>query len=303
MTALEHKTSLAVTIKSADKGEARVRFSTPDGMTPDKDQDVTGPVAFTEGAQVVVSPFGHRSVWDGAIPAGRATIHRDGTADLNFFLDTPTGHETFSTVKGLGSIVQYSYGFHIREEGELTPAMRAAGARRYLKRLDVIELSPVVEGAGLNTGTLALKACGCGAGSTCGCTKAQPSRVKLAQSMKLFERNQAMLACLKEPRGYGVLAMQATEAAVRWLTNGRQHEAPPVKLFDADGRRAGYWQPGEDCIHVSRGLSPDDLIRTCGHEVGHWMRPWDADGEALARQDGQMVLRRFRQSLADGGVP
>jgi hypothetical protein len=93
-------TTTGVTIKSADQGVALIRFSTPDGVTPDKEGDVTGPNAFTEGAQCVVSPFGHRSITDGAIPAGRATIHRNGTADLEFFLDTEVGRKHSSRSSG-----------------------------------------------------------------------------------------------------------------------------------------------------------------------------------------------------------
>jgi hypothetical protein len=202
MMALEHKTTLSVTLKGGDKGEARVRFSTPDGVTVDKDRDVTGPQAFTEGAQVVVSPFGHRSVTDGAIPAGRATIHQNCTASLRFFLDTPTGRETFTVLRELKEITQYSYAFRILEEGELTAAMRAAGARRHLKRLLVTEISPVIEAAGLNTGTLTLKECGCGGGSTCGCEKAEPApafTAVLAEASRIFARNAKLAGTAETP--------------------------------------------------------------------------------------------------------
>jgi hypothetical protein len=52
-TAAERKTSVSgITIKSADadQGLAKVRFSVPDGLTVDKDRDITGPAAFPEGA-------------------------------------------------------------------------------------------------------------------------------------------------------------------------------------------------------------------------------------------------------------
>jgi hypothetical protein len=297
MTTLERKTSLAVTIKSVDKGEARVRFSTPDGMTPDKDRDVTGPAALTEGAQVVVSPFGHRSVWDGATPAGRATIHRDGTADLTFFLDTPTGQETFRTLKGLGPIAQYSYGFHIREEGELTPAMLAAGARRYLKRLDVIELSPVIEGAGLNTGTLALKSCGCGAGSTCGCTTKQPSRAEreaiVAESLRILAKGDALLAAAEAARIAAQLAharkalnllpevqvdyerREWAKAVVAWASARWGVHPPRIKWTgrDALGSWAGvhYGNSGEVWLgsHLQEQVA---VARVAIHETCHHAR-------------------------------
>ncbi|MEK7765262.1 MAG: hypothetical protein AAB368_03395, partial [bacterium] len=56
---------------------------------------------------------------------------------------------------------EYSYGFRVEEssEGEFRAAEGAAPQKvRFLKRLAVAEVSPVLKGAGINTRTLALKA-------------------------------------------------------------------------------------------------------------------------------------------------
>lgn len=191
MSDIERKTSIGdVSIKSADKGQARVRFANPDGKTADHDREIIDPNAIRE-SHVVTSPFGHRSVTEGAIPAGKATVHSDGTADIQFFLDTQIGRETFATVKALGPIVQYSFGFKVREEGKLTDAMRSAGVRRYLKRLDVWEVSPVVRGAALVSGTLDIKCDGCG-GKACACDSSKgPSRKELAAIVAKVKRTLA----------------------------------------------------------------------------------------------------------------
>jgi len=302
--ALERKTSLAFTIKAADAGEAIVRFSTPDGATPDRDREITGPDAFTEGVQVVVSPFGHRSISDGAIPAGRATIHRNGTADLTFFLDTPTGQETFATLKALGKIAQYSYGFHIRELGDLTPAMRAAGAVRYLKRLDVVELSPVVEGAGLGTGTLAIKSCGCGSGSTCGCSPARPSRAErealVAESRRLLAWGAKLLApspeqltariragveAVQQKYGYWPPAEARVDPELHreaveytaWAASRLGIHPPRVKWFGTDAAEAAhsrgmFYGADHDAIWVRADRRGWTLLKTCCHETLHAAR-------------------------------
>jgi hypothetical protein len=326
-TTIERKTSVTATIKSAEKGEARVRFATPDGKTPDRDRDVTAPTAFTEGAEVVVSPFGHRSVSDGVLPAGRAVVHEDGTGDVRFFLDTMAGRETFRTIKSLGQIVEYSYAYLVVEVGDLTPAMRAAGAQRYLKRVRILELSPVVMGAGIGTGTLDVKSCGCGAGSRCGCGTKQPSRAEreavvaearriLAEGAKLassaappqlspgqlhdrLTHAQWVLNCTPEVQVDRERHAAASKAAA-WAAAQWGARAPRVKWFnrrdvpDADTR--GFFdrrEPG--VIWLRSDLFSWNLLPTIMHEASHAARyarglPQD---EAEVQLDATHLVRRY----------
>lgn len=150
------KTLQSVEIKSPDKGEVSAVFATF-GVV-DKDGDITDPKAFTDGAQVVISSYGHKS-WDGLLPVGVGTIRTtDSEAVLEgkFFLDTTHGADTFRTLKGMheaGVPSEWSYGFDVKDSEPL----KDGGAKRLLKEMQVFEVSPVLLGAGVNTRSLALK--------------------------------------------------------------------------------------------------------------------------------------------------
>jgi hypothetical protein len=152
-----HKKSLnGVEIKNADLGEVSAVFATF-GVT-DKDGDITDPKAFTEGAQVAISAYGHKS-WEGQLPVGVGTIRTDGEKaimDGRFFLDTTAGRDTFNALKGMseaGIPSEWSYGFDVLDS---EPAQKD-GAKRLLKSMKVYEVSPVLLGAGVDTRTLAIK--------------------------------------------------------------------------------------------------------------------------------------------------
>jgi len=286
---LERKLSQSVTVKSADRGLALARFSTPDGMSVDRDGDITAPGSFQEGAKAVISPWGHTSVTAGSIPAGRATIHADGTASLKFFLSTEAGRATFESVKELADIVEFSYGFHVTEEAAPTAAQRAQGARRVLKSLRVYEVSPVVLGAGVSTGLLAIKA------APPAVDRAELEHL-VKQARRSVERRRAWDAALQEP--LGPLALDIAEKATRWLSEGRVQEPPMVKFFDPDGERSGYYSPRDpDAIYVARGLSVKELVLVVGHEVSHLLR-WPDRGEDVARVEERMVYVRYFENAA-----
>lgn len=144
-----------VEIKSEDRGEFSAVFSTFDVV--DSDGDVTHPGAFEDGADVLVSSYGHAS-WQGALPVGKGRIRQtksEAICDGRFFMDTTHGRDTFQVVKALGGAQQWSYGFDVLdfEDGQFD-----GRKARFLKRLKVHEVSPVLIGAGVNTRTLAVKA-------------------------------------------------------------------------------------------------------------------------------------------------
>jgi HK97 family phage prohead protease len=120
----------------------------------DHDRDVTLPGAFTDGEKVRISYWGHR--WQD-LPVGRGVIHQDAETawvDGKFFLDTEAGKETYLTVKNLGELQEWSYGFDIRE------AERGVFEEQdvqFLRALKVYEVSPVMLGAGIGTGTTDIK--------------------------------------------------------------------------------------------------------------------------------------------------
>lgn len=138
-----------VEIKDADKGTVDCVFATLG--VKDKDGDVTVKGAFSND-DVVISAYGHAS-WGGALPTGKGAIREAGNEAVmsgQFFMDTQHGADTFRTVKGLGPLQQWSYGYDAKEftfgdfEGERV---------RFLKQLATYEVSPTLMGAGLNTRT------------------------------------------------------------------------------------------------------------------------------------------------------
>lgn len=136
----------------SDQGEFTAVFSTFNVL--DHDGDVTVPGAFTDGEKVRVAYWGHR--WQD-LPVGRGVIHQDDQkawVDGKFFLDTEAGLETYKTVKNLGELQEWSYGFDIEEADagvfEGTDAF-------FLRKLKVYEVSPVFLGAGIGTGTTDIK--------------------------------------------------------------------------------------------------------------------------------------------------
>jgi HK97 family phage prohead protease len=151
---MDTKTLCGVEVKSADSGEVTAVFSTL-GVV-DSDGDVTRKGAFTDGAPVVISAYGHTS-WSGALPVGKGVIRADDTKAVlegAFFMDTTAGRDTFAAVKALGELGQWSYGYDVTEHayGE-----HDGQKVRFLDGLKVHEVSPVLVGAGVGTRTLAAK--------------------------------------------------------------------------------------------------------------------------------------------------
>ena len=109
---------------------------------------------FTDGQKVRISYWGHR--WHD-LPVGRGEIQSDDEkawVDGKFFLDTQAGLETYKTVKNLAELQEWSYGFDIDESysGQFEEQ-----DVRFLKKMIVHEVSPVMLGAGIGTMTEAIK--------------------------------------------------------------------------------------------------------------------------------------------------
>lgn len=142
-----------------ETGEFRAVFATLNVV--DKDGDITLPGAFQDGQPVRISSWMHD--WD-SLPVGKGVIHADQSeawVDGQFFLDTESGREHYKTIKALGDLVEWSYGFSIEKysfQNQPTDVPNSEGQVRVLEKLDVIEVSPVMLGAGIGTRTTAIKA-------------------------------------------------------------------------------------------------------------------------------------------------
>lgn len=149
---MPERKNIAVEWKADADGSFRARFAVFNEV--DLDGDVTLPGAFTAGAPVRIAQWGHN--W-GALPVGKGFLGTDDAkawADASFFLNTTHGLDTYKTVKELGDLQEWSYGFDVLEsdfgqfEGKDV---------RFLRKLKVHEVSPVMLGAGSNTGTESIK--------------------------------------------------------------------------------------------------------------------------------------------------
>ncbi|MFE0101163.1 HK97 family phage prohead protease [Streptomyces sp. NPDC059009] len=153
---MERKSLSGVEIKDADRGEVRAVFSTM-GVR-DHDGDFTREGAFTDGTKVAISAYGHKS-WEGALPVGKGVIRVKGKKAVlegQFFMNTQHGKDTFETVKSLAEdgLGEWSYGFDIEEHSYGKEKDQPV---RYLDRVTVHEVSPVLLGAGVGTRTLTAK--------------------------------------------------------------------------------------------------------------------------------------------------
>lgn len=171
----ERKGLLAFEFKAEKEGSFRATFSRFDVI--DRDGDVTMPDAFTRGQEVRIAQWGHN--WS-APAVGKGKIDFDGErawVDGEFFLDTTVGKDTYLAVKNLGTLQEWSYGFAIKERsfGEFGEPPQHV---QFLRRLDVFEVSPVMIGAGIGTGTDAIK----------GATLAAESDAVLAAVSNLADR-------------------------------------------------------------------------------------------------------------------
>ena len=127
----------------------------------DKDGDTYAPGAFAwgegGGQWCQILPAHNKQ----AMPLGKAWVYeKDGwaLADFTLNLETQAGSEWHKTLKfdlDKGKPVQeWSYGFDTLDADF---EQRDGDRVRVLKRLDVHEISPVLVGAGVGTGTLAIK--------------------------------------------------------------------------------------------------------------------------------------------------
>jgi hypothetical protein len=146
--------SLRVEVKDAAQGLVTAVFCTFDVI--DLDGDVIAKEAIPDGASVRISAYNHES-WNAAMPVGKGIIRTTATEAIlegQFFLNTTHGRDAFETVKEMGDLQEWSWGFDI-EDAE--PATVDGRTVRRIKRTVVHEVSPVLLGAGLHTRTLATK--------------------------------------------------------------------------------------------------------------------------------------------------
>src|SRR3972149_45705 len=140
----------AVEFKDEAAGPVQAAFSVFNVI--DSDGDVVKPSAFKDGQETPMT-WAHK--WDQPIGKGTVKVSRkQAVFDGHFFLDTQAGLEAYKTVKNMAGLQEWSFGFRVLddEEGDFD------GQRvRFLKGLELFEVSPVLIGSNRETRTLAIK--------------------------------------------------------------------------------------------------------------------------------------------------
>ena len=137
-------------VKDDSTGSVQAAFSVFNVI--DSDGDVVKPSAFTDGQEVPMC-WAHR--WEQPIGRGVVKVGRkQAVFDGAFFLDTDAGMEAYKTVKNMGNLQEWSFGFRIleAEDGEFEDR-----GVQFLKKLELFEVSPVLVGANRETRTVAIK--------------------------------------------------------------------------------------------------------------------------------------------------
>tara|TARA_Y100001972_G_scaffold97779_1_gene120838 strand:- start:858 stop:2114 length:1257 start_codon:yes stop_codon:yes gene_type:complete len=156
----ENKSNKSIEFKTVDdeKGSVEAVFSVYN--TLDTDGDVVIPGAIKSGFKNNQVPMVFAHKWDQ--PIGKGVIDTDddkATFKGSFFMETEAGKEAYNLAKEMGDLQEWSFGFRINDY-EVAPFQKDGQDEvdvRYLKDLEVFEVSPVLVGANRETYTLAIK--------------------------------------------------------------------------------------------------------------------------------------------------
>jgi len=150
--------SLAI-VEMDEAGKGLAKLGSLSGI--DHDGDTYAPGAFmwksSDGQWCSILPCHD---WR-AMPFGKARVYEQGDdilAEINLNLDCQAGRDwhaalRFDLEKGV-AVQEWSYGFNSLDADF---HVRGSSRVRVLKRQDVMEVSPVLRGAGVGSGTIALK--------------------------------------------------------------------------------------------------------------------------------------------------
>jgi hypothetical protein len=148
-------------VKDDERGEVEAIVATL-GVV-DRDGEVITAGAIKNGSKVKLSSYGHDIVFMSQAPVGKGALKVEGDKVVfrgSFFMTTQRGVEAFRTLKELGEDQEWSFGFKVMGSEMPDEEWTKKGAWRILTKLDSFEVSPVLRGAGIGTGTREVKAGG-----------------------------------------------------------------------------------------------------------------------------------------------
>jgi HK97 family phage prohead protease len=136
----------------APEGSIQAMFSVFNVV--DESFHVVMPSFFKDGQEVVMAAWGHN--W-GSLPVGKGVIRVESEGavfDGQFFLNTQAGREHYETVKAVGPLQEWSFGFRVLEA---RPGEFDGQEVLFLMRGEIFEVSPVLIGDNRETMTLDVK--------------------------------------------------------------------------------------------------------------------------------------------------
>ncbi len=284
-------------IKDEARGEVEAVVATL-GLV-DRDGDVIKEGAIPNGSPVKLSDYGHSVVYADAQPVGAGRIYiKDDKAVFRgrLFLDTARGRETFVVLrelKAMGAEQEWSFGFRVLGAERPDEEWRAKGALRILTKLHAVEVSPVLVGAGIGTGTVAVKREQC-------VSPEELAAVTDAAIASWWRAQEALGLAAKSPVAnaldaeaeramrlldrHGGLAVSAELWAFAVWAGGELGIAgrlPAIKMGMAPGRRArdvaGSYNASEHRVFITPGVA--DPAGTLAHELVHAKRALTGRGQ------------------------
>ncbi len=153
---IQHKT---VNITTTDEVEGKVEavFSVFNEIDSDNDVVLPNSIKSGYGDRGVAMVWAHD--WKDVI--GRGQIVQDNDKAVfkgQFIMDTERGRDAYNTVKAMGDLQQWSFGYEVLESENGTFQKDSQDVDvRYLKDVKVWEVSPVLVGANQNTETVLVK--------------------------------------------------------------------------------------------------------------------------------------------------
>jgi HK97 family phage prohead protease len=147
----KHLTTRAV-LKADGDGEGSIEAVFSTFNVVDRGNDIVLPGAIEHGKEV---PMVWAHDWSKIVGKGVTEVTPERAVYKGqFFLDTTAGMDAYRTVKNMGALQEFSWGFLINAADY---AERDGQTVRLIKSTELFEVSPVLVGEGRGTGTLALK--------------------------------------------------------------------------------------------------------------------------------------------------
>lgn len=272
----------------------------------DSDNDVVLPSAFTDG-QAVPMVWSHN--WD--LPVGKGVIRVQpdrAVFEGRFFTDTTAGRDAYLTVKNMGELQEYSWGFQILEA---EPGDFDGRVVQFIKRTEVFEVSPVLVGANRQTYTLDIKARKPGAPDGGKCwgdfEPATGSYEALASDLgSTFRERQ-----VSDGRGYTRVIATYADRFVAMLYRWDDEDEPTYWDVPYSRGADGAVQLGDprqvapqtSFVPTGKGMSFEDHSEHLRVAVREWSKRAQA-GSALRLKEGRAIseARRTRMAAVSGSL-